>query len=539
MEIKSNSFQNYPFSKLFRDYTDWKDTIQPFFEFNPNDLSDYVKRSQSMKFYSKRVDIVSSLIDYNLQFGANEQTIKNIKQLENSDTYTVVTGQQVMLYGGPLFTVYKIITAILTANRLTKELGINVIPVFWIADEDHDFEEVASLSILNQEEHSEFTMNNDYSINNRVVEKQLGSQINDLKKEIRKALPETDFSDDLWSLLDQCYNSEESYGYSFGKFILKLFGKHGLILAGSNHDGIKKLVVEPLVQSVSDASVHQSTLENTSKKLTDSHYHNQVTVQTSNLFLILDDGSRVKIQYSDDRWYLDDNKDSWTRDELILEIKNNPEKFSPNVFLRPVIQNYLLPVISYVAGPGEIAYYAQMRDYHKLFNIEMPVITPRFSATLIESSIDRIIGKLPFEIHDYSERIEDLEKDFIKKTDTPNLESIFKSWKSSIQDLSQDPIKNVSSVDPTLKKSADKTVSQFFTELDKLKGKLYRSLKESEKVQIQRIQKVQNNLYPNRNLQEREVAFIYYMNKYGLDLWDKLIVDLLGENMESHKLIYV
>ena len=119
------------------------------------------------------------------------------------------------------------------------------------------------------------------------------------------------------------------------------------------------------------------------------------------------------------------------------------------------------------------------------------------------------------------------------------MESIFKSWKSSIQDLSQGPIKNVSTIDPTLKKSADKTVTQFFTELDKLKGKLYRSLKESKKVQMQRIQRVQNNLYPNKNLQEREVAFIYYMNKYGLDLWDKLIDDLLDENMESHKLIYV
>lgn len=539
MKIRSSSFQNYPFTELFRDYIDWNESIQPFFEFNPFNLSDYAKRSQALLFNEDKADIVSSLTDYNLKFGANDQTLKNIKLLENDDVFTVVTGQQVTLYGGPLLTVYKIITAIVTAEKLTNELGKKVIPVYWIADEDHDFDEVSSISILDGDVHTEYTLNHSNTIDNRVVEKVLGEHLKDFKRDVREALPETDFSDDLWTLLDQCYNSGETFGSSFGRLILQLFGKHGLILAGSNHDGIKKLLIKPLIRSVQDATEHQQILKDTSEALTENSYHTQVTVQSSNLFHIGEDGSRVKLQNSGERWFKDGSQSSWSSEDLIREIESEPERFSPNVFLRPIIQNHILPVISYVAGPGEIAYYAQMRGFHQHFDKKMPVITPRYSATLIESSINRIIGKLPFEVHDYFDRIEDLEKNYLKQSDSPDLESIFKSWKSSVTDQSNIPITEVSKIDPTLRKSADKTVTQFFTELDKLKGKLYRSIKESEKVQIQRIQRVQNNLYPNRNLQEREVAFITYLNKYGLDLWDKLIDDLQSEEMKTHKLIYL
>ncbi len=539
MKIKSSSFQNYPFSKLYRDYTAWNDPIRSFFDYNPFESSDYAERCQSIRFNTDREEIVSSLIDYNLQFGAEKSTIDEIKKLKDDGVYTVVTGQQVMLYGGPMFTVYKIITAINTAKRLSEELDKQVIPVFWLADEDHDFEEVSSLSVPFGDEFTDFRLNHDGNASRRVVEQKLNGQLNDLKKKLNETLPDTDFSADLWSVLDRCYKTGETFGNSFGRLVLSLFGKHGLILAGSNHDGIKKLISEPMIRSVSDAANHQETLENTSRLLTQNDYHRQVSIQSSNLFRIEEDGSRIKLQVDGEKWSTNEGDRTWTNRELINEIENEPEKFSPNVFLRPIIQNHLLPVLSYVAGPGEVAYYAQMRDYHQLFDLRMPVITPRLSATLIESSIERMIGKLPFELHDYFERIEDLEKDFLKRSDNPDLESMFKKWKSSVSEVSDDPILKVSEIEPTLRKSADKTVAQFFTELDKLKGKLYRSIKEGEMVQIQRIQRVQNNLYPNRNLQEREVAFMNYLNKYGLELFDELIENLKDEVSDSHKLIYL
>tara|TARA_R100001143_G_scaffold63591_1_gene72990 strand:+ start:13322 stop:14941 length:1620 start_codon:yes stop_codon:yes gene_type:complete len=539
VKIRSSSFRNYPFTELFQDYTEWSESIQPFFEYNPFKLSEYVKRSQSLRFDTNKRDLVSALTDYNLKFGAEEFTLENIKLLEEDDVFTVVTGQQVTLFGGPLFTVYKIITAIITADKLTSELNKKVIPVFWVADEDHDFDEVSSISVPDGDSLSEFTFIDDNSIEKRAVEKTLSAGLNEIKRKIREILPGTDFSEDLWELLDHCYSEKETFGSSFGKLILQLFGKYGLILAGSNHDGLKKLIIKPLVKSVQDSEKHHQTLNQSSEELAKNNYHKQVTIQSSNLFHIREDASRIKLQKKGTQWYIDDSQKSWSSEELAREIESAPENFSPNVFLRPIIQNHILPVISYVAGPGEIAYYAQMRAYYEQFDITMPVITPRYSVTLIESAIDRIIGKLPFNIHDYFNRIEDLEKDFLKQSDSPDLETIFKNWKSSVSDLSKDPITRVAQIDPTLKKSADKTVTQFFTELDKLKGKLYRSVKDSEQVQIQRIHRVQNSLYPNRNLQEREVAFISLMNKYGIDIWDKLIEELKSEETNTHKLTYL
>lgn len=539
MEIKSSSFKNYPFTKLFRDYSTWNEPIRTFFDYSPFDLSDYSERCSSICFNTDRNAIVSGLIDYNLKFGANEGTINRIEQLREKSSFTVVTGQQVMLYGGPLFTIYKIITAINTADRLSRELDKTVIPVFWLADEDHDFDEVSSITIPISEDFREFKLTKENAGSRRVVEEKLNGEFSDLKMKLKEGLPETDFSADLWAVLESCYKSGETLGSSFGRLVLKLFGKHGLILAGSNHDGIKKLVKEPMTRSVSHAVSHQKALENTSRILTQKGYHTQVSIQSSNLFRIEDNGSRVKLHLDGEKWFTNESERFWTNQELISEIESEPEKFSPNVFLRPIIQNHLLPVLSYVAGPGEVAYYAQMSDYHQLFDLKMPVITPRISATLIESPIERLIGKLPFELHDFFKRIEDLEKDFLMETDSPDLEFMFKNWRSSISELSGDFIQKVSDIDPTLNKSADKTVSQFFTELDKLKGKLYRSIKESEQVQIQRIQRVQNHLYPNRNLQEREVPFITYLNKYGVGLFDEFIVNLKDEVPDSHKLIYM
>lgn len=483
--------------------------------------------------------MTTSLIDFNLHLGADDFTLNIVRKLKEDGVFTVVTGQQVMLYGGPMYTVYKIVTTIITAKKLTDVLGKEVIPVFWIADEDHDFDEVSSISIPDNEEQKTFRVTIDNKISGRVAELYFDDQINHLKENLKEALPETDFSADLWSLLDECYKKGETFGSSFGKLVLKLFGKHGLVLAGSNHDGLKNLIVSPLTKCVSDAVVHQQSLQKTSDTLNQKGYHNQVTIQTSNLFMIENNGSRIKLQFDGQKWFTNETTHNWNSEELIDEIKSNPQRFSPNVFLRPIIQNHLLPVLSYVAGPGEVAYYAQMREYHNHFGLRMPVIMPRLSATLIESSVERMISKLPFELHDYFNRIEDLEKDFLKNSNNPDLETMFNNWKSLISDLSADQILKISDIDPTLRKNADKTLTQFFTELDKLKGKLYRSVKESEKVQIQRIQRVQNGLYPNRNLQEREVTFITYLNKYGIDLFDKLIESLKDEKSDSHKLIYM
>jgi len=180
-----------------------------------------------------------------------------------------------------------------------------------------------------------------------------------------------------------------------------------------------------------------------------------------------------------------------------------------------------------------------MKTLYPHFDLEMPIIFPRFSATLIESGIDRIFDKIPFQFHRYGERIEDLEKEYAKGSESTDIEALFKEWKNGISTISEEPSKTIAEIDGSLEGLVGKTISGFETELDKLKGRVYRSIKQQEQTQLQRIRKIKAQLYPADGLQERMVSFLYFMNKYGIDIWDELISELEKESLEldTHHLI--
>lgn len=538
MKIESLNFSDLPFSKLFKDYIQQKSEIIDYYDIPPFSINDLKSKADNFSFPSNRNDISSTLKVFNNQFDAPESTYQNIEKLRDPSSLAVVTGQQMVLYGGPLFTVFKTLTAIQLSDKYEKELNRPVVPVFWLADEDHDIEEISQVGLMNRDETTKCSVSFDKP-GKRVGEYSLKEVHQGIRSCIQSGLIDTDFSKKLWEILDRSYNENESVGLAFGKLLQQLFSKHGLILAGSNDSSLKNLTKDALVKSVFHADDIADRLKENTKNLKKRGYEGQVHLNNSNLFHITDHGLRVKIQYDGEIWFIDNSDKRWSSNELIHDINENPNRFSPNVFLRPILQDRLLPTLSYVAGPGEIAYYAQMKGVYDYFDQSMPQIVPRFSGTLIESSVARIMDKLPFNINAYSNRIEDLESEYIQQTDQPDLEKIFGDWKQRINSITDEKKKVIGEVDPTLKNTAGKASSTYFSELDKLKGKLYRSLKQQEKTQIERILKIQSNLYPNGNLQEREIAFIYYLNKYGTDLFNEILQSLGNQESDTHKLIYL
>lgn len=539
MDITELSFLNLPFNKLFQDYITNPQKLKSFFPTNPFSKDDLNNAFQSFRFTNDREKTVTLLKDYNRKFGAGKKTLQSIERLADDRSIAVVTGQQLTLLGGPLFTIYKIISAIHYAREWEKQFNVPCIPVFWLADEDHDYEEISSLGLPLKDDHKNITLPNESGLEKRVAEIELNSSFESFKKEVIESQFDTDFTDQLWRKLDGCYRSGKTIGEAFGELVLELFKDYGLILAGSAEPSIKKHFSSVLTRSVQAVKNQFELLEAKTDELVSSGYHAQVHLQHSNLFWIDEKGNRIKLSYENNTWSADGNGTSWSSKELIDEIEKHPDRFSPNVFLRPILQNELLPSFAYIAGPGEISYHAQMKDFFRDFNQTMPVIVPRFSATLMESGIDRIFEKLPFELSDYNERIEDLESRFIEQSDSPDIESIFDEWRSQVDKVSENPIEEIKNIDPTLEGSSEKAKATFFTELDKLKGKVYRSVKDQEKTQLKRIRKIKTNLFPNGNLQEREVAFIYFMNKYGLDIWDRLLEKLEDEEPDSHKIIRI
>ncbi len=485
---------------------------------NPFNADDIEKRTKSITGQVNRADLVESLNAYHKVLDISDQQSNAIEKFTNPDSKVIVTGQQLGLFGGPLYTVFKTITTILLAERIEKQTGVPVVPVFWLADEDHDFEEINSVGIPTYDALIKEHLAGNTS-NKPVADIEITDDINELKRNIQALLPETDFTNKLSELLTESYQPGFEHRKAFSKFLLSLFPDSGLIIFGSNFSSIKDLSKSVFRKSVTDADEIQIALSSQSSKLEDG-FHSQVVVGSSNLFYINDDGARIKIDRDGTNWIIEGNRKS--TDEIVDLVDEHPERFSPNVFLRPVLQDYLLPTIGYVAGPGELAYYGQMKELYPFFGMEMPIIFPRLSATIIESNIERIMDKLPFSLCEYSQRIEDLESAYVDQTNTLDIEGVFASWKENIEDVSDEPAEFVKNIDPTLEGTTAKVITGFENELNKLKGKVYRAVKQQEQTQLDRIAKIQSQIFPD-GLQERSVNPVYFMNKYGLDVWQKML----------------
>ena len=538
MQISNYAFDDLPFSKLFQTYVSSYEQLSEFYDTNPFDREAINTKIEQFQFSGDRSKTADILAEFNRRFEADEAAFENIDRLREQHTLAVVTGQQLGVYGGPLYTVLKILSTIHLARRLESEFGRAVVPVFWLADEDHDYEEVRSLSVLENDSLETFGLPSRDNHLPTVAEMEIPPELKDVRDELKDSLYDTDFSEKLWKILDDSFQPGHSFLEAFGGFVSTLFSKYGVVLAGSNNAEVKDATGSLMKQSIVEADEIRNRLEQQSDRLA-GRYHQQVTLYDSNLFYHDSENGRTKINRNGRGWKTDTGRE-WETDQLVAEIEDSPQSFSPNVFLRPVLQDALLPTVGYVAGPGETAYYGQMKQMYDCFDLDMPIIFPRLSATLVEPAIDRIMNELPFEFHEYSQRIEDLESQYVDRTEQRDIEAIFKDWKAKIEDLSEARKEVISEIDPTLEGAVGKATAAYFNELDKLKGKVYRAVKKQDETQLKRIRRIKANLFPGDGLQERTISAIFYMNKYGVDIWDDLL-EALDENeqFDKHKLIYL
>lgn len=524
------SFQQLPFSKLFNTYLTNYSSLKEFYSCNPFSEEDIKNKASTIKSFHLKKEFVLALKQYHNHLGIAKDQEVQLSKFSNNDALAIVTGQQLGIYGGPLFTVYKTITTILLARKWEEKLNRTVIPIFWLADEDHDFEEIASIGIPNYDEFKKISL--DEEGNGLPVSiQEINETINTFRDSLKSELPNTDFSKVLFDELDSYYKEGKTHVQAFAQLMNSWFSKEGLLIVGSNFEPIKKLTTKVFTTSILESEKVYDSLERKSLDIEES-YHRQVHVGDSNLFYIDPKEGRVKFEKQDDDWKV--GSLTLSEEKLISMVESNPQNFSPNVFLRPIIQDVLLPTLGYVAGPGELAYYGQMKDLYPIFGLEMPIIFPRLSITLLESGIERIMEKLPFEMCSYNQRIEDLEAAYVDQTNSKDIEGVFSDWKQLIDETAINPSNFVQEIDPTLEATLGKVVAGFSNEIDKLKGKVYRSIKQQEQTQLNRIGKIKSQLFPN-GLQERSVSPIYFMNKYGMNIWTNLLKDIEKEELDLSK----
>lgn len=519
-------------SKLFRDYLEKDDTIMPFFRSaHFSDLSSWKQKIRNRSNSINRNDLVDALLAFHEPFHPSEKTIEQIKRLGDDSTFTIVTGQQLTLFGGPLYTLLKTITAIKTAKTLSSRFNVHIVPVFWLADEDHDFQEISEIYVPDKDEPLSIKLESHPLSGSAAGFLDVTAPIPELLAHFISHLPDTEFKPEMVSMLKDNWTPGKSWKTAFGKMMLHFFGEEGLILAGSNHPQIKKYCRSLFSKAISENEKLLHTLQKTSAEL-EQNWFTQAQTGDSTLFYHDSEKGRTKLIPDGSVWKAGEKE--WTVAELLNYIDQQPERFSPNVFLRPLVQEFLLPNLAYVGGPAEIAYHAQMGHQFEQFRLEMPILVPRLSVTLSEPGIDRFYEGLPFTFEEYMKRVEDLQQEFIKKYTDSDFTGEIERWKQEIERVILSRESFLDSHDATLTNSLKGASARTLNEIDKIHQKLNRSLKQQESVQLNRILRVKQAYFPINTPQERIISWVWYLTKYGNQLIS-FLSDIISDDFESLK----
>lgn len=529
---------------LFLDYLYEFENVAEFYKHNFRDKDKYPEIFKSILDKKSLTDFkISDIINkqYESFLSASEKTKKNIKLLEFPKTLAVVTGQQLGILSGPLYTIYKIITAIKLASQLNERYSdFNFVPVFWMESDDHDFNEVHQINVLNNE-NALVNIKYKEDVSDDAIRASVGNitfddSINDFFHKLEENLRQTEFRERIISKLKEIYQQGKTFKQSFRELIFWLFDNYGLIIFDPSADEVKQLLKPIFLSEINNFRVHTQKLVSVSATL-EEVYHAQVKVKPVNLFYHIENG-RYSIEPIEEIFKLRRKRKQFTKEEMILEINDHPERFSPNVLLRPITQDYLFPTAFYVAGPSEISYFAQIHPLYEFFDIEPPVIYPRASATLVEKSVLSFMEKYDLTIRDVFLGIDHLKEKILSSLTENNIDSIFEEASQNLNLIFDGLKEKLFAVDKTISDSTNRYREKVLFSINELKSKAERAHESKFETIIRQISKLSNLLFPNENLQERELNYFYFANKFGEDFYKKIYEELSIADFE-HQIIEI
>ena len=529
------------FSELFFDYVHDFPQVQGFYKHNFRDshIVDSVIADVDKNPVNRKT-LVQVLEEQNVSFGSSPRTFENIALISKPTTYAVVTGQQVGLFGGPLYTVYKTITTITLAQKLKAKFpGLDFVPVFWIEGEDHDFAEMNHTAVLDRENK---VMKIEFLPGGQMPERNLGpigelafdDSLNQTLSTLEDSLQKTEYTEALLVRLRECYAVGRTFNQAFTAWMNVLFEDYGLVFLSSNDARLKRILSPIFVKEISEFPKTSQIVIDRSAQLEDQ-YHAQVKAKSINLFLF-HKGGRYLIEPREHDFSLKGTRHYLTKEELLKIAQETPELLSPNVVLRPIAQDALLPTVAYVAGPSEIAYHAQLQPVYEHFGVSQPVIYPRASASFVDERLERVIEKHQLELASFFDEINALTAKVLEQIAEVKLDQIFGNTGSLVHDALHELKFGLKEIDPTLLGTLEGVKSKIDTNLGILKEKALAAQRRRNETAVRQIERAAAGLMPNGNLQEREISVLYYMNKYGPDLV-KWLTSELDINGFKHQII--
>ena len=526
---------------IFLDYIYEFDKVEKYFHKNFRDVDEYPAfLSELAEFKRPQRETVVNIIKKQYEaLNPSKQTEVNLELLSSNKTFAVVTGQQLGIFGGPLYTFYKTITAIKLCKSLKEKFdGYNFVPVFWLEGDDHDLEEVRKLNIVDKSNDLKIISygenSEEISNNGSVGNIKLTDDINKFLNEFKELTRDSDFKEGLLDLLSSTYKVGSTFNKSFKDLIFEIFDEYGLVIFNPQDVEIKKLLKDIFKFELENFREHTDVLVEKSAEL-EEEYHAQVKVKPINLFASDKDG-RYLIEPVEENYRLKGKRKTLTKVELLEWLNSAPEDFSPNVLLRPICQDFLLPTAFYIAGPGEISYFAQVTPLYGFFNIPQPFIYPRGSATIVEKNMLSVLEKYNLKYSDFFFDEKDLIEKVLNSLSEANIDGDINDVKIIIEEKINKLKNSFIEIDKTLGDVTDKSLERIIQTLDNLTQKAKKAEERNHETAIRQVTKARNLFYPNNNLQERELNFPYLVNKYGMDIL-KWILDELAINKFEHQII--
>src|SRR6267154_825599 len=534
MDCHALAFRQLPHQpKLFLEYLDHFEKVKSFYFHPPAMLA--VKRSARKLDYpgERRAEVTSILQKQNIDLGAGAETLANLDRLQKG-AVAVVSGQQVGLFSGPAYSVYKALTAVQIAAELTRG-GIPAVPIFWMATEDHDLNEIRHATWFDQGKLIRFELPLIAETGRPVGRIPLGAQIEPLLQEAAELLANQG-SDLLAQYLMESYRPEETYGSAFGKLFARLFAQQGLILMDPLDAGLHK-VAAPLYQhALAERDALNEKLLQRGKDLDRAGFDAQVKLTSrSTLLFHLADGVRQVITASAGKFQAGEK--TWTRDELVHMTHTEPENFSPNALFRPVVQDYLLPTAAYIAGPAEISYFAQSEVVYEHLLGRMPVTLPRSGFTLVDAKATKLLRRYGLAVEDAWSGSQGLRHKMERHSVPKSLSRNFDHDQKQIAKMLAQLGKQLAKLDPTLKGAVERVRKRIEYHIEKLRRKAGRAQDQKSGLIAEHERYLESLLYPHKGLQERELCLLPFLARWGASGLSELQKHSTGRKIGHHCVI--
>jgi len=512
VETECLPFSSIPHtSRLFEDYLHNFDRIKRFYARPPLSQDWWSDEIKKINYPAERRQAVAAILErQNREFGAGEKTLANIERLRQGAT-AVVTGQQVGLFGGPTFCILKALTAVLMAEKT------GAVPMFWLATEDHDLEEINTVNLAAGDHLQKFTVNVPHREGAPVGNIAFTDEITAATQQVEALFGKSEISE----LLAASYGKGETFGTAFAKFYTKIFSEMGVVFLNPLDAELHR-IAQPIFRAALEKSeeINQALVER-NHELEAAGYHAQVKVTPSHtLCFYFEDGARTPVRHQDSEFFIGERK--LAAAELLNEAERCPEKFSANVLLRPLMQDYLLPTLCYIGGPSEVAYFAQIEVVYRKLAGRVTQVVPRIFATLIEPRAAKLMDRYQLSLADLFNTPEKT-RELVASRALPD--SILKSFNLASEHvekalaLIQGPLEKL---DKTLIDAAENAGSKMRYQLQGIRDKAARAEARKNTEVLRHADELITALYPNKELQEREIGAVYFLLKYGKSVLEQI-----------------